>query len=184
MKNSSALCDGYIIREAVDKDAGILRAFGTQLLEETEFFLRGPEERAADDAEMAGVIRTFARAPDAAMLNCWTVARDGKASAPVGEAVMIPGRLARTHHTATVGVGVLRDHWGLGLAKALMHQIEAAAQAANMRRLELTVFAPNERAQRLYEGLGYRQEGIKRRSIALPAHGVVDEIMMAKLFDS
>nr|WP_281413154.1 GNAT family N-acetyltransferase [Marivibrio halodurans] len=120
------------------------------------------------------------------MVNGWYRAPadgDGRDAdeVPVAEAVMIPGRLRRTRAVATVGVGVLRAHWGRGLARALMRRIEAAARAAGHRRLELSVFAPNMRARRLYEGLGYDHEGIKRRSVDLPGHGPVDEWLMAKL---
>lgn len=182
---------GYRIRPADPADADPLRRFGAQLLAETEFFLRGPEERARDTAEMAGVIRSFARIDGALMLNGWyrdpAVPPEAPADTgdggevPVAEAVMIPGRLHRTRAVATVGVGVLQAHWGRGLARALMRRIEAAARAAGHRRLELSVFAPNMRARRLYEGLGYDHEGVKRRSVDLPSHGPVDEWLMAKL---
>jgi len=177
---------GYRIRPARPADAAVLRRFGAQLLDETPFFLRGPEERAADDAEMAAVIRSFAGASGAAMLNAWTLQGDGSDGShgpPVGEGVLIPGRLQRTRRTATVGVGVLQAHWGLGLGRALMQAVERRARAAGLIRLELTVFAPNARARRLYERLGYAVEGTKRRSVELPERGLVDEILMAKLLD-
>ncbi len=189
--NRGPLPDGYEIRPAREAEAAALRRFGAQLLRETEFFLRGPEERAASDSEMADVIRTFHETASARMLNAWHLdaagdapgAEPGAEPVPVAEAVLIPGRLARTRHVATVGVGVLRAHWGRGLARALMAEIEAAARDAGLTRLELTVFAPNAWAQALYERLGYRREGVKRRSVALPSHGPVDEVLMAKLLD-
>lgn len=174
---------GYRIRPARPADAAALRRFGAQLLDETPFFLRGPEERAADDAEMAAVIRTFQGASGAAMLNAWRRRADGSEGPPVAEGVLIPGRLQRTRRTATVGVGVLQAQWGLGLGRALMQAVERRARAAGLIRLELTVFAPNERARRLYERLGYAVEGTKRRSVELPGRGRVDEILMAKLLD-
>ncbi|MEQ8605018.1 MAG: GNAT family N-acetyltransferase [Marivibrio sp.] len=174
---------GYRIRPARPADAAVLRRFGAQLLDETPFFLRGPEERAADDAEMAGVIRSFEGASGAAMMNAWVVRADGSEGPPVGEGVLIPGRLQRTRRTAVVGVGVLRAHWGRGLGRALMAAVERRAQAAGLIRLELTVFEPNDRAQRLYERLGYGREGTKRRSVELPGRGLIDEILMAKLLD-
>ena len=179
--DESAAPPGYNIRRARPAEAAALRRFGAQLLDETPFFLRGPEERAADDSEMARVIRTFAGAAGAAMLNAWTTDPASGAETPVGEGVLIPGRLQRTRRTAVVGVGVLQAHWGRGLGRALMQAVEAEARAADLVRLELTVFAPNDRAQRLYERLGYQVEGTKRRSVDLPGYGLVDEIMMAKL---
>ncbi len=179
---------GYRLRTADPRDAAALLAFGRQLLGETPFFLRGPRERARDAAEMADVIRSFADTPGAALVNAWTdppgTAADGAAAPePVGEAVLMPGRLDRTRLTASVGVGVLEAHWGRGLGVALMRSLEGRARAAGLRRLELTVVAPNDRALRLYERLGYAREGVKRRSVELPGYGAVDETLMAKLLD-
>ena len=47
-------------------------------------------------------------------------------------------------------------------------------------RLELTVFADNERAVHLYESLGFEREGIRRK--AAVRNGVyMDEIAMARI---
>lgn len=176
--------DGYSLRDADPRDAAALLAFGRQLLGETVFFLRGPAERATDSGEMADIVRSFAETPGAAMLTAWTAPAGDAAAEPVGEAVLIPGRLARTRRTATVGVGVLAAHWGRGLGRALMAEIEARARRAGLRRLELTVVAPNSRAMAMYDRLGYVREGVKRRSVELPEHGWVDETLMAKLLDA
>lgn len=170
--------EGYRLRPAREADAEALLHFGRRLLGETDFFLRGPEERGADAGEMARIIRAFADTPGALMLNAWT---DGPTPEPVGEAVLMPGQLRRTRRTASVGVGVLKAHWGRGLARALMAAVEERALAAGLKRLELTVVRGNERARDLYRALGYESEGVKRRSVDLPARGLADEEMMAKL---
>lgn len=185
MSDAQTIPAGYAIRPARVADAPALRLFGRRLLGETECFLRGPDERARDDAEMARIIRSFEAAPDALLLNAWSGApADGGAGDPVAEGTLIPGPLARTRATASVGVGVLRAHWGRGLARALMLAVEAHARAQGLRRLELTVFAPNARARALYDRLGYAVEGVKRRSVDLPGRGPTDEILMAKLLDA
>ncbi|MBL4719555.1 MAG: GNAT family N-acetyltransferase, partial [Alphaproteobacteria bacterium] len=61
----------------------------------------------------------------------------------------------------------------------LLTRLEDFAREISLHRLELTVMAPNDRAKRLYESLGYVAEGTKRHSLYIDDQ-YVDEIMMAK----
>jgi RimJ/RimL family protein N-acetyltransferase len=66
-------------------------------------------------------------------------------------------------HVGTLGMGLLPPYRGQGYGRELA---EAAIQAARQRgieRIELEVFASNVVAARLYEALGFRREGLKRR---------------------
>jgi RimJ/RimL family protein N-acetyltransferase len=49
-----------------------------------------------------------------------------------------------------------------------------------MHRIDLTVMAHNARAKRLYDAMGYFEEGVNRDSLYVDGR-FVDEIMMAKL---
>lgn len=56
-----------------------------------------------------------------------------------------------------------RASWGRGLASEAMRLVMAFAfDELNLHRLQLTVFASNERAIRLYEHLGFVREGTFR----------------------
>ena len=63
-----------------------------------------------------------------------------------------------------------------------MAEIEAHVRNAGMHRIELTVMAHNARAKRLYDAMGYFEEGVNRDSLFVDGR-FVDEIMMAKLLD-
>lgn len=168
--------DGIEIREASPADADALLSFGRQLLSETPNFVRGPDERASNTAEMRRLCAGFADAPGWCMLHAWAGGR------PVGEAVLMAGRTARTSRTAQVGVGVLRSHWRRGIGHALLLRLEERALAERLHRLELTVFPHNRAARKLYEKLGYETEGVKRQSVRIDGEWV-DELLMAKLLD-
>lgn len=86
-------------------------------------------------------------------------------------------------HTAEVGITVGRRYRGVGVGTALMRAVESWAREFGVSRLELRVFPSNERARRLYGGLGYHEEGVEVRAARFP-EGDVDVIRMAKLLDS
>ena len=155
-------------------DAEPLFRFGEKLLSESSYFLRSPGERARSVDEMYAIIERFYETPHYLLLSAW------KGNMVVGESVVTCGDFQRNRLTATVGVGVLAAHSGCGIGAALMQEMEAFALRRRMRRLELTVMAPNTRAHALYERLGYVSEGVKRDSLFVDG-GFVDEVMMAKI---
>jgi RimJ/RimL family protein N-acetyltransferase len=84
-------------------------------------------------------------------------------------------------HVAEFGVWLLPEVRGMGFGRALLTAGEAWAREHGVSRIELSVFAGNERAQRCYLAAGYVIEGRKRRAFILPEGDVIDSITMAKL---
>lgn len=84
-------------------------------------------------------------------------------------------------HAAEFGIWVLPEARGLGLGRALIEAGEVWAREHGLTRIELSVFAHNDRARALYEACGYVAEGVKRRAYVLPEGDAVDAITMAKL---
>jgi len=177
MRSKPNLSQGYTLRAAESADAQKLYEFGKVLLAETNFFLRGPSERARSVDEMRLIIDRFKELPRHLLLTAWL---DDQ---PIAEAVVMGGELERNRYTATVGVGVLQAHTGNGLGRKLMEGLEFFAQQAGLHRLELTVMSDNERAQRLYESMNYKTEGVRIHSLYIEG-AYVDEIVMAKLLET
>lgn len=165
-----------VYRRAVPEDAEGVYIFGRQLLSETSLMLLYPDERAKSVDDMKFVIQRFQEMPRHFLINAW----DGAEC--VGEALCMGGQFERNKHGGRVGVGVLATHYGKGVGKGLMQEIERIAVESDMCRLELTVMEHNERAHRLYLSMGYHDEGVNRRSLFVDG-AWVDEIMMAKLLD-
>ena len=83
-------------------------------------------------------------------------------------------------HVGTLGMGILAEYRGQGLGDRLATDTIRAATEAGMERIELEVFASNERAIALYRKLGFVTEGIKRNARKLD--GVYDDnVFMALL---
>jgi putative acetyltransferase len=92
----------------------------------------------------------------------------------------VPERPRRAH-VGEIGLAV-HDQWqGRGIGTALVRAaVDLADRWLNLRRLELTAFADNERALRLYKRFGFEIEGLLRR-YAFRDGAFVDAYMLARL---
>jgi len=76
-----------------------------------------------------------------------------------GTGSLMRGTRSRFRHAADLGLGVRKRFWGLGVGRALMEALIAAAREQGIARIALRVRADNARAIRLYESLGFVHEG-------------------------
>jgi RimJ/RimL family protein N-acetyltransferase len=83
-------------------------------------------------------------------------------------------------HVGRLGMGLLPHYRGRGLGRQLVARAIRAACQAGIERVELEVFASNERAIALYRALGFVTEGIKRRARKLDGQ-YEDNVFMALL---
>lgn len=91
------------------------------------------------------------------------------------------GKTGKLRHGAMLGIAVHDDFAGRGVGRALMAKlIDLGEQWLGLVRLELEVFADNERAIRLYQRLGFVEEGRKRKA-AFRGGQFVDEVIMARV---
>ena len=83
-------------------------------------------------------------------------------------------------HGGVLGIGLLPEWRARGVGAALLARTLEAVEAAGMTRVELEVFASNERAMRLFEGAGFVREGVKRHARVLDGRAD-DVVCMARL---
>jgi RimJ/RimL family protein N-acetyltransferase len=83
-------------------------------------------------------------------------------------------------HVGVLGMGLDAAWRGLGLGDRLMAAALAAAEALRIERVELDVFAGNDRARRLYERHGFVVEGVRRQARKLDGRHE-DVIVMGRL---
>ena len=81
----------------------------------------------------------------------------------IGTAGLTVGANPRMRHSGDIGIMVHKDYQNIGVGTALMNAIiDIADNWLMLIRLELCVYADNERAIHLYEKCGFKKEGLKR----------------------
>ena len=81
----------------------------------------------------------------------------------IGWADLRPATNPRRSHVASLGMAVHDAYAGRGAGRALLAAlIDQADRWLHFTRLELTVFADNDRAIALYERFGFEREGLLR----------------------
>jgi putative acetyltransferase len=102
----------------------------------------------------------------------------------VGNLGLHPATNVRRSHVADIGMAVRDDWHGKGVGTALLKAaVDLADNWLNLLRLELTVYADNAVAQRLYRNHGFVHEGT-HRAYALRHGRYVDVHAMARLHPS
>jgi len=83
-------------------------------------------------------------------------------------------------HSGSLGMGIIPEWRERGFGRRLIAATLDAADAARFSRIELTVNADNARAIRLYESVGFAEEGRKRSARFLEGE-FRDVLVMARL---
>ncbi len=87
----------------------------------------------------------------------------------------------RMRHVGSVGIFVHTDWQGRGVGTALMETLlDLADNWLMLLRVELEVYADNERAIALYEKMGFQREGLRRMATVRRGR-YIDEYSMARL---
>jgi putative acetyltransferase len=90
------------------------------------------------------------------------------------------GPQIRRRHVMSLGIAVHPEGQGMGLGWALMTALlDFADRWTQVLRIELDVYADNERAIRLYNSLGFEAEGLMRGA-SLRDGAYVDTVCMAR----
>jgi RimJ/RimL family protein N-acetyltransferase len=145
----------FQIRRARPGDAAALVALAQAVASEPEGWLvtDGAWRSAGEERRY---LRTIVRYPHAAV---FVAEADGRLVARLS--------LARdphpaSAHVADLGLMVAPSHRRRGIGRALLEAAVDWAHGAGVRKLELHVFPHNEPALALYEGFGFRREGVRK----------------------
>jgi RimJ/RimL family protein N-acetyltransferase len=163
-----------IIRPLTEDDAPAFLSMSKQIMAETPFMLREPDEISATVEQQREQIRAVVLRNVHLML---VAEQDGQL---IGYLNGVRGESRRTHHKLSLAIGILQAYVGKGIGTRLFKVMEVWAKQQGITRLDLTVVLDNHRAIGLYTKQGFTIEGIKRHSLYIDG-GYSDEYIMAKL---
>ena len=161
------------LRNACASDGQAVYEVFNQTHAETDFMLSYPDENSFDPEQEAQFLEKKTNSPNEIEIAAIV---DGRIVGTAGiEAV---GAKHKLKHRAEMGIGILREYWGLGLGKALAKACIRCAREAGFAQLELNVVAENERALRLYRDLGFVEYGRNPRGFRSRTSGYQELIYM------
>jgi RimJ/RimL family protein N-acetyltransferase len=162
-----------LIRNADAPDgANVFEAFNLTHAE-SDYLLSYPDENSYNPEQEAQFLAKKASSTNEIEL---VAVIDGKVAGMAGiEAV---GSKYKVKHRAELGIGILKEYWGLGLGKALMQACIQCAREAGYVQLELNVVAENERAISLYKNLGFEEFGRNPRGFNSRISGFQELVYM------
>jgi len=169
----------FVIREAVITDAAQLIAHMRGILAEPQWSITESGEFQVTANQEEEWIAGFRQRPH----NILLVADLGTPQDPriVGAVNFSTQPRLRVRHRGRLGIGVQAGYRGLGVGAALLQTLlDWATMEPELERIELSVFAHNEGAIRLYRKLGFVEEARLKHAFKLVDGSYYDEIMMVK----
>jgi len=162
----------FVVRPAEPSDAPGVKTLGDEVSSEPEGWLATQDAwRSVGDERR--YLRAIRRYPHAAVFVA--EAEDGEI---VGRLSIARDQHPASRHVADLGLMVAASHRRQGIGRALLEAADDWAREHDVRKLELHVFAHNERAIRLYEQFGFEREGF-RKGHYRRGDEYVDAILMA-----
>jgi RimJ/RimL family protein N-acetyltransferase len=136
------------------EEAGLVCRWERQLLAETSFHLKEPEEVLTETA-MAQVLADEQKPGRLALA---AVTRDREGERVVGYGSIAKELGLRMQHDCFCTLSLLRTHWGVDISRRLMARLEQWAREHGARRLSTSLLAHNRRGLRFAEAQGFAIE--------------------------
>lgn len=163
-----------LLRAPRAEDAEELLRFITAISGETPFILRTPEECTETVEQEARFLEGVLSSPDCMMIVAQV---DGEIA---GNCQINFKKHIKEKHRASLGIGLYRKYWGLGIGTALLNELFAAARARGVTQIELQHIEGNVRARALYEKVGFRVVAEIPNAIRLGDGTMLREYWMVK----
>ncbi len=174
-KVSTKKGDEFVLRTPVSSDAAEVLSFRRDIAGETKYLIRYPYEIENSVEKEGEIINNYRKAEHLGMIAIF----DG--NKVIGLSSINPiGLSFKTRHRACMELAVRKAYWNLGLGSHLLEQAVTMAENFGYERLELSVFADNARALRLYKKKGFIDCGQIPQAFKTMDGYYHDEILMTK----
>ena len=164
-----------LLRSPDLEDVEEMLAFLHQTAAESHFLLREPED-VTDTVDSERLFIEQIVDSEAQLMIVALV--DGKLAGNCGLTFRI---YSKVKHRSKVGIGLLKEFWGLGIGSALFEEMIAAAKARGAAQMELEVIEGNQRGLALYQKMGFQIVGTMPNAIHLKDGTVLKEYTMVKM---
>lgn len=144
-----------VLRSPETEDAEQLVEYVKATAGETDFVIRYPEEADIPVEQEKFFLQHFAESDRDLMILAEV---DGKIAGNCQFSEIGKGRI-KVRHRCSFAIGLYREYWGLGIAKALMELLTEKAAELGYEQMELEVVSSNERAIGLYKRMGFVKTG-------------------------
>jgi RimJ/RimL family protein N-acetyltransferase len=162
-----------LLRSPEEQDAVDMINFLKQTAGESDHLLRTPEEVLMTVPEEQAFLRGTLEDERRMMINAV------QGDEIIGNVSVFPvGVRQRVEHRAEIAVAVRKPWWGLGIGSLLLREALAQAVKMGFEQLELTVFADNELAVRLYKSLGFESWGQRKNACKMKDGSYRDDLLM------
>ena len=165
--------DILVIREAELEDARAFITLQETIFAETDFMLFGKSDRQMSVQSIRKSMTAWKSSKNSILL---LAIMNGQLA---GFVQFSGGPGPRALHRASVVIGVKKRFSKKGIASSLMRFGESWAREVGISKLELTVIKENTNAQKLYQKLGFENEGTRKKALIINEQ-FVDEFYMGK----
>ena len=164
-----------MIRPADGEDAPRMLKYMKQMLGETPFLIRTPEEFDYTAEEEAAILDRIKNDP-----RCLMLIAEAEGEIVACADISSSSSKSRVRHLANLGISVRKDFWKLGIGSALMERLISFAGEHEVEQVELGVVAENRRAMNLYMKYGFTVYGTRPHAIRYADGSYADEYLMYK----
>jgi len=165
------------VRTITEKDIPAYYNLSLKLDEETPFRLYEAGERPYDLELFSTETKEFLKNPYS---NIFLAEEGGQLTGYLQAIGRSPRRI---RHVVSINIAILQKYTGQGLGGKLFDALEVWAKQTGVKRLDLSVMMNNIPAQKLYEKLGFKKEGLKTFSMFVNGE-YIDEYYMSKWLDN
>jgi RimJ/RimL family protein N-acetyltransferase len=144
---------------------------------ETDFILRYPEEVTLTVEQEEQYIKSSLESESNLLITAFI---DGEIA---GSSHLFINRLKKVCHRGSIGIALKKKYWNLGIGTALLKELIAYARKQGCLQLELEGLEGNERAQALYEKVGFTVYGERKRGVILKDGTPLNMLLMVKYLD-
>ena len=157
-----------------DRDAEGMVRYLPEVLGETHFMLRYPEEQRMTAEQERSILERSLASEEEMLILC-----EAEGEIVGSSHISFMGSRIKTRHRATVGIALRKAWWGQGIGTAMMRELIATArQREGVAQIELQYIEGNIRARALYEKLGFQVAGIFPDAVKLKDGTLLNEYHM------